>query len=232
MTDDFWITRFWAGRPLPKEYQLYGRQWSTLNPAYLISTYGEHEVEGLLQPWPEVQKVVDDLYARDGGRKGIELYVQLADIIGYALVERFGGIYVNCDMQPLRTLPKLPDCAWASYENDVDGRIVNAAIGAPEPHDVFWKFVLQDLPTRYWANPTAEMVESTGPAFLTDEVHRYKYDVDFHVFPTHAFNPIHWNQIAQGGDASEFTYPVDSIAVHHWGHKKDGRTNLVETATQ
>lgn len=225
------IHRFWAGDPMPEEYRLYGRQWEELNPDWYVTDWEEDDVESLVED-PEIQKVISNLYSRDAPFRGIELFVQLADVMGYVLVERFGGVYVNCDIQPLRPIEELPlpDRAWASKENDVDDRIVNAAIGAPEPHDQFWHYLLHDLPYRYFNNPTAEMVETTGPALLTDQAHLYPNLL--HVFPTKTFNPIHWSQIQEGGDATGFSYPEESIAVHHWGHKKDRRSNHVETGTQ
>jgi mannosyltransferase OCH1-like enzyme len=222
------IHRFWAGREMPAAYAHYEREWKRLNPSYTVTTWTEADVP----QFTEVADVVADLYRRDADRKGIELYVQLADVIGYALVEAVGGIYVNCDMQPVRPLKELPPAAWASYENYEDYRIVNAAIGAPSAHDPFWRELLEELPKRYFANPTAEMVETTGPALLTDTVRETRHL--FHVLSKETFNPVHWKQISAGGDASAWvdSLPEETIAVHHWGHKKDGRSNVIETATQ
>lgn len=224
------IHRFWAGSVIPQEYQDYGRQWKDLNPDWIVKTWSEASAIALVRD-PDLQAVIEDFYRRDEGRLGIELYVQLADVIGYFLVAKFGGVYVNCDSQPLRPLAGLlPNKAWASYENNEDGRIVNAAIGAPQPNNEFWTGLLKELPARYFSNPTAEMVETTGPALLTDHAHAHWDQI--HVFPVESFNPIHWKQIASGENASGFTYPDESIAVHHWGHKKDGRSNVIETGTQ
>lgn len=220
------IHRFWAGRPMPEKYIDYGEEWVRLNPDYFVVDWNLTA----LRQFPDLEPVFDDLFERDAGRLGIELYVQIADVMGYALIERYGGVYVNCDMQPVRALPELPDKAWASYENTLDWRIVNAAIGAPAPGDPFWKSLLHHLPERYFSRPGAEMVEQTGPAFLTD--HARANPDQLHVFPVETFNPVHWKQIEPGGDASGFSYPEGTIAVHHWGHKKDGRSNHIETATQ
>lgn len=225
------IHQFWAGREFPERYRLFQQQWVELNPRWELILWGEDSITD----FPHLADVFHSLYERDGGRHGIELFVQAADVMGYALVEKYGGVYVNCDMQPVQPLPTLPDTAWASYENNEDGRIVNAAIGAPEPHDPFWSSLLNALPYSYFANPTDEMVMTTGPGFLTDWARDHPELL--HVFPTETFNPVHWKQIEPGGDAS---YQVDrqswagtqTIAVHHWGHKKDRRSNHVETATQ
>jgi mannosyltransferase OCH1-like enzyme len=223
------VHRYWSGpREMPETYKEFGEKWEDLNPGWVVIDHGEE----IIQLWPDLAPVFNHLYERDAGRDGIELHVQVADVVGYALLREFGGVYVNCDMEPLRgfTERDLPDFAWASYENYEDYRIVNSAIGAKQPHDPFWAGLLDELPARYFANPYDEMVMTTGPGFLTDYAARHS-DI-FHVLSKDTFNSVHWKQIEAGGDASGFQYPEHAIAVHHWGHKKDGRSNLIETATR
>lgn len=212
---------------MPQEYVEYSRLWAELNPDWHLAEWGMKDL-GL---FPEMTEVFNHLAERDAGRCSIEYYVQVADVMGYAIVEKFGGFYVNCDMQPLRPLSDLaiPSHAWASYENHEDGRIVNAAIGSPMAHDPFWIRMCAGLPERYFANPYDEMVMTTGPGYLTDVAHQFPEEL--FVYDVETFNPIHWKQIPMGGDASGFEYPSQSIAVHHWAHRKDHRTNLIEGAT-
>ena len=225
------LHRFWGskdGKPMPEQYQEYGRQWAELNPGWEIMQWSIADT--LL--FPDLAPVFDSLAERDNGNSSIEYFVQVADVMGYAVVERYGGVYANCDIQPLRPLRDLPipNKAWASYENHTDGRIVNAIIGSPIKNDPFWWALLKNLPARYFADPTAEMVETTGPAYLTDFAAARPGML--HVFPVETFNPIHWSQIEAGSDAAGHSYPETSFGVHHWGHKKDRRTNRVEGNTQ
>ena len=212
---------------MPPVYAQYAHMWATLNPGWQIYEWGIED----LGAFPETIRVINHLALRDEGRNSIELFVQMADVLGYAIVERFGGVYVNCDIQPLRPLEELPipDTAWASYENHEDGRVVNAVIGAPEPHDPFWQRIMDGITDRYFANPYDEMVMTTGPGYLTDVALAHPEEI--HVFPVETFNPVHWKEIAPGGDASGFTYPPESFGVHHWGHRRDHRTNRIEGAT-
>lgn len=222
------IHRFWSGTEMPEQYREYGRQWAELHPEWEVIDWDISSTLTYLRQ--DLATVIDDLYERDAGRYGVELYVQIADVLGYYLVQKYGGIYTNCDIQPLKNIEEiLPDKAWASYENDVDGRVVNAIIGAPGPEDEFWNLVVDGLKDNYFANRTDEMVMSTGPGYLTRVAAQVPSLI--HVFPLETFNPIHWKQIESGGDATGFTYPEASYGVHHWGHKKDGRSNTVETAT-
>lgn len=218
---------------MPEAYKQFGEKWEDLNPGWVVIDHGEE----IIQLWPDLYPVFNHLYGRDAGHDSIELHVQLADVVGYALLREFGGIYVNCDMEPIRSLSQdvLPlveanDAPFASYENHEDWRIVNAAIGAARPGDPFWVELLDGLPSRYFANPYDEMVMTTGPGYLTD--FESSHVGELVVFSQHIFNPVHWKQIQPGGDASGFEVPHNTVAVHHWGHKKDGRSNLIETATR
>lgn len=227
------IHRFWDGRDLPEDYARFGEDWQRLNPDWDIVLWSEESIISIIKDsYPYLLDIIEDLKRRDAGRHGIEYYVQLADIAGYVLVHMYGGVYANCDMQPVRPLPELPNLAWASLENNEDGRIVNAIIGAPTPQNEFWGIVLAGLSNSYFSKPGAEMVETTGPAYLTLVAELIRDLI--YVYPTHIFNPVHWKQIEPGGDASGWLDSLhpETVAVHHWGHKKDLRSNLIETATQ
>lgn len=222
------IHQFWAGSTLPSNYRYYHHLWKRFNPSWEVVLWRETDALRVLPD--SLNAVVQDLYERDAGKLGIELYVQMADVVGYALVHQYGGAYFNCDMQPVNPLPEpMPDKAWASYENGL-GDVVNAAIGAPSPENEFWAELIEELPSRYFSNPTAEMVATTGPGLLTDLQKRRPGLL--HVFPVETFNPVHWSTISFGSDASGFAPGPETIAVHHWGHRKDRRSNTVETGTQ
>lgn len=224
------IHRFWAGpKEMPEEYAEYGHQWALLNPGWTLRMWEESDIA----EFPTLSRIFDDLYLRDAGRHGIELYVQMADVMGYAIIEKFGGIYVNCDVQPIKPLPTLPEGAWASYENESEWDVVNAVIGSPGPHNEFWYSLVAGLSNQYFANRLEEMVVSTGPRYLTKKALEHPRLI--HVFGVNVFNPVHWSRVERGGDASSLIaqgLPEETIAVHHWGHRKDLRTNHIESATQ
>lgn len=225
------IHRLWLGpHKMPEQYTWYAQEWERLNPDEKVITWTETTLQPLT--WRN-QAVLDDIERRDGGRNGVEKYVQMADVIGYELIYQFGGVYCNVDVQPVRPLSDLGRLykAWAGYE-DQDSFIVNSIMGGP-PLDPFWRAVIDELPERYFSMPGAEMNIATGPHLLT-EMHA-RYPTRMIVFNQEVFNPVHWNTIPAGEDASLRFNLADfpnTVAVHHWGHKLVGRTNIVENATQ
>lgn len=222
------IYRLWLGpRALPREYSFYEDEWRRLNPDWDVVTL----TEATFTPEENVD-VVTDLYRRDAGRQGVELYVQLADVLAYEIIHRLGGVYVNVDMQPVRPIPDdFVTKAFASYEDDL-GNVVNAAIGAPETGDPFWELIIRQLSPRYFSWPGGPMNATTGPGLLTDTYNLHPDMLE--VKPRETFNYVHWSQIEWGSDAAHLVHdlPPEVLAIHHWGHKKARRTNYVETATQ
>lgn len=219
---------------MPADYREFGDRWQLLNPDWSVILW---DIDSLIDEgsWFNAE-VLADLRRRDRGRRGIEFYVQAADVLDYELLYKYGGVYVNTDIDPIRSLAEMDTIhevegkTWLAREDSEF--VVNAAMGAAAPEDVFFAEVIAALGPRYFNNPYGEMNQTTGPRLLTDVWRMWKSE--FHpviAMPVEAFNPFHWRTIEPGGDAFGRSVPLDTIGVHHWGHKKDGRTNVIESWT-
>ena len=214
------IHRLWLGSPMPARYAAYGRAWAELNPGWDVHDWGAHDLPRLTN-----QDIYDQL--QHGAVAPVPLpphvaiATQRADIAGYEIVHRFGGVYVNCDIEPLRPLDgHLPDTAWAAYE---DHRFLNnGAIGAPEPGHPFWAAVIEELPRRFHAMPGRTFNQVTGPYLLTDVYRSHDWAGLFTALPRETFNYASYAQIPIGGTAAPFrdaAYGAGAIALHNWGHR-------------
>jgi hypothetical protein len=219
---------------MPEEYIEYGDQWAMDNRDWSVVNW---DIDELIRDGDWLNsEVLTDLVRRDQGRGGIEFYVQAADVLDYELLWKYGGIYLNCDISPARTLEDLDlihgtlGSAWVAREDETF--VVNAAMGAPGPEHPFFGEVINQLGPRYFSNPYQEMNHATGPRLLTDVWSTWKDQLPPVIaLPVVAFNPFHWRTIPKGGDAVGRPVPLETIGVHHWGHKKDGRTNHIESWT-
>lgn len=219
---------------MPARYAKYGWRWQELNPDWSVNDWSEEAIRS--EHWTN-QAVIDHLYQRDDGRNSIELAAQVADVVGYEILWRYGGVYVNVDIEPVRSITDMEEMygtegkAWVARE-DADF-VVNAAMGAPASGHPFYRTVIDCLGPRYMARPHDEMNQTTGPRLLTG-VYRSWTDHDASVvaLPTVAFNPFHWSSIEQGGTAEGRELPEATIGVHHWGHRHDGRTNRIESGNR
>lgn len=224
------IHRLWLGpRPMPQRFKDYGRDWETLNPGWECHDWSWHDLpEDLANA-----DIMDDTRRRSSRSDSIELATALADIIDYELIARFGGVYVNTDMQPVRPLP--PELhegeAWAARETD--NRIVNAAMGGPPGHP-FWQVMVDQLAERYWrmrGQGNENIVELTGPCYLSDMLMAIPEEERIRVAAKEVFCPVDINAVARGQTADGLwtmdTLPPDTVAVHHWDHRRTGRPNEV-----
>ncbi|CAL9366447.1 glycosyltransferase family 32 protein [Streptomyces sp. enrichment culture] len=216
------IHRYWSGPDMPQRYRDYGSQWADMNPGWTVHDWTDADLPPLAN-----QRVYDQL--ADGAvapvpvAPEVAIATQRGDVIGYELVHRFGGIYINCDLEPLRSIDgQLPDTAWAAFEDA--NWLNNGAIGAPGPGSPFWATVIAELPHRFDRMPGQPFNRVTGPYLLTDVWRSRNWNGQFTTMPREAFHYASYNQIAIGGTAADFreaAYKAGALALHHWGHRMD-----------
>jgi mannosyltransferase OCH1-like enzyme len=233
------VHRLWLGpRPMPQAYRDYGQAWLDLNSDWQLHDWSWHDLPEDLY----CNEVLQDMRLRCTSGTSVEMPTAMADAISYELVYRFGGVYANADIQPIKPLDTLDlSSAWATYEEENYALIVNALFGAPEAEDPFWGEVVRNLPDNYFrlngydtSNLGVEMVFSTGPHHLTKIAEQLPTSLK--VFPYYTTNPVLWKQVEVGSDATPViearggidSLPEGCIGIHHWGHKLTGRSNTVK----
>jgi inositol phosphorylceramide mannosyltransferase catalytic subunit len=221
------VHRLWLGpKPMPARYVEYAVAWISFG--FDVQDWTRETLE-----MPLVNQEVFDRIAEVGANSGPAtmppeqaIAVQQADVVGYELIHRYGGIYVNCDMQPVRSFDRVfaeaDGRAFAGYEDDEF--IVNSLMGGPPGHP-FWEAVIEELPQRYHRMPGALLNQQTGPHLLTDVARRWSSDA-FVAFPREYFNPVHHGEIHPGGWVTNYdiaSHP-DTFCLHHWGHRLSADT--------
>lgn len=209
------IHRLWFGpRPMPQAYQEYGVKWAAMHPDWELTDWTYDNLPPLRN-----QALFDTCGWNWGGIAGAgkqssAVAVQRADIAAYELVWRFGGVYVNCDLEPLKPLNPLCDSdgplAWASASPEPP-YISNAILAGTKQHP-FWDAVIRILPLHVAANPMRPMNQQTGPFLLTDVA---KAVDGLTVHDSELFHPYSYSQMAVEGGV----FP-DAYTEHHWGHRK------------
>ena len=65
--------------------------------------------------------------------------IQKADFIRYLILHRFGGIYVDCDIYPIKPLTDLlkDDLLFVCWNNDLQKKPYNAIMGSKPLNDLF-----------------------------------------------------------------------------------------------
>jgi len=218
------IHRLWLGpEAMPRRYREYGHRWETLNPGWSLRDWSYANMP------PVINVGVWDAIRANGANPGMAMppdqaiAVQRADMLSYELLARYGGVYVNCDIEPLRPMDDLlevtGDAPWAGYE---DGEyLVNSAMGG-HGHSPFWDLAVSTLPDRYFSMPGRLMNQQTGPWHLTDLAAAHGMECGLVKLPREAFNYAHHSAVPPGSDASDFrgaAIEAGAFGLHHWGHR-------------
>lgn len=97
--------------------------------------------------------------------------IMRADVVRCLLLARFGGLYLDTDYEMLRPFDLSDHGLVLPWEMDPKtgsdrGRIANAVM-ASEPGHPFWAMVIDDLLAAPPTRADADVLESTGPGFIT-----------------------------------------------------------------
>lgn len=110
--------------------------------------------------------------------EGYAQSIQRANILRYALLDHFGGIYLDLDITCLAPLDSLLHLPWLTPGAYPAG--VNNAFILARPHHPFLAELLKDVPSRdlKWPMPYVENMLSTGCMFFTNRWMRYVRGLD------------------------------------------------------
>lgn len=221
------IHRFWDGpTSMPDRYYEYGRKWRNLNPGWRLLDWSVESVEQCMslqniEVWNHVKETGGSPSSVVGAET--KKYTQLADIAAYEIIHDFGGVYVNCDMEPVRPLSDLPvDVLAKATASQETGRWVNNGFLSGPARSPFWKMVLDALPGSYWNSPEAQMNVTTGPGLLTP-VHD-AHPGELTVLDKRYFNYVELDYIPYGStempnELRQQAIDAGAVVLHHWQHR-------------
>ena len=94
-----------------------------------------------------------------------ETYAQKADIARYEVVHRFGGVYLDTDMECLRPLDTLLDGCEFFAGRQHDGIVAIAIFGAAPSHPIL-RQIIERLPASCFFHRTSRVSDQTGSHLL------------------------------------------------------------------
>ena len=203
------LHQVWVGSPLPPLFERYAEGWRERHPGWSYILWTDcpdgFDVE------PLFRKAGDYVPSRNIGQFR-------ADVLRYELLYRFGGAYVDTDMEPQHPIDICTGLAcWAAWEKTnvwVNNAVMGAEAGAP-----FLRRVLDALPESVRRNKGKRPNISTGPQFLT-RLYR-ENPSELWLYPQEWFYPYSWDEL----DRADESFP-DALCIHRWGNKSGvGRGN-------
>lgn len=187
--------RIWLDEPVPAEFDLYWKRFEAMHPGWKFVTWDD-------------SKALDWLRCPDEFAQA-RTWAGKSDILRYEILYRYGGIYVDTDVEPLRPFDDLLGDNGDLFIGWEDERLLCPTVmGSPRAHPAI-ATLLFALPGWFRKYRNASPNRQTGPYFVTRHL-RGRSDV--RLFPPEVFYPVHWSEKARLGGP----YPDESYAVHHW----------------
>ena len=198
------IHRIWLGDDeMPAEYVEFGETWRRHHPGWEFRTWTDSELPELSCP---------EAFER------CRNFGEASDLIRYEVLSRFGGVYVDTDVECLQSIePLIEDAtAFAAYArpNVIGSAIVGAVPGHPA-----MVATLEAVCAGAGAGP---QVEATGPVALTRVLEQAE---DVKLFGRETFYPLDYWQIPFS--VAEQGEPGEGYAIHHWHATWQTRENLM-----
>ena len=219
----------WKSEQVPQPWAGFQARWRALHPEF------EYRL------WTDVQ---NDAFVRSEFPDLHSLYrsftreIYRADMVRCLYLLRFGGVYVDLDVEPLRPLDEfLATCGDCMLGAEPEAharkrrgkpRLACNAIMASAPGHPFWLRMMDEIARRA-AQPGGEPVGITGPLCLDAVFEAHGRELGVGVSEPDAFFPLP-DLDAQSLPLDERSrkhfqrmrelelYPSASFGVHHWAH--------------
>lgn len=198
------LHRIWLGSPIPTWAEEFWSGWRRLHPDWTLHTWCETNLPPLRN-----QTLYDDAEHLTAGN----VWQLRSDIVRYELLWLYGGVYVDCDMEPLRSIAPILEGidAFAAWERQ-DVWVNNAILGAA-PRHAFVGGLVDGVGASVRANRDRRPNHATGPRYVT-ALYRQRPS-DLHVFPEALFYPYSWSQLERRGES----FP-EAYTIHHWNNQR------------
>jgi hypothetical protein len=225
------VHQTWKTRAIPPRWARLTRSWKRHHPDWEHRLWTDADNRRLVaSEYPAFLPVYDSY----------PLAIQRADVARYCLLHRFGGIYVDMDVECLRPFDALlsPHAAVLAREPPLSGQtehgrpLISNAFMAARPGHAFFEAVLRHLQAR--AHPKIldwDVVATTGARMLA-RVLGHLGDLDVHVLHRRVISPLDPGSrqllAIQSGTADALKLKLSCIqdgafAIHYWANSWIGR---------
>lgn len=154
-------------------------------------------------------------------------YAQKADIARYEIIHRFGGVYLDADMESLKPIDGLIDGLDFFAGREGDGFVAIGIFGAP-PRNALLNEIITQLPVSCLLNRRCSIAMQTGPGLLTRCLQGGRWEgrgMNLRIFPQPFFYPY---DSAEPWRRDE-RFPT-AYAAHHWSYSWKGQESVSVSA--
>lgn len=214
-----------------KTFRKYCESWISMNPNIRYHLWNLEDCNNLIKYiYPEYEKLI----------KRYEYQIQFCDVIRYFILKRYGGLYVDCDYQCIKSFEDIFN-SKGKYNKDFylvetpnkmqcEVFVSNSLMFSKNKNHFFWNQLIQDLeksldtiPSIY--NRHLKIMYTTGPGIVNkifqqnNDSHKANNKLDF--LPYKEFHPLEIGDIKTSLMIDKCVYAI------HYGRgtweKKDSR---------
>jgi len=186
------IHRVWLGTaPIPEEHERFGETFAQHHPGWEMRLWTDEDLPAL------------GVTAID--RERSRTRSELSNLVRYEVLHRFGGVYVDTDVECQRPLTPLLRGIDAFAALELPGRVCTAILGAVPGHPVFGRATRL---TRRTLGTGLHSAIANGPYLLSLLLEQ---EPGFAIFAKKLFYPYLWDEPERRHEA----FP-DAYAIHHW----------------
>jgi mannosyltransferase OCH1-like enzyme len=204
------IHHIWIGKnTFPPIYTVYLNKWKSLYPDYNFIFWNDELVES-------TDIITDNIKHYYYSDCNIALKT---DLLRFKILEKFGGIYVDADTEPLKRMPDdiLKYNFFSGYQPNNEIAIGIMGSRVRESLVTFYiDSVLQNINKFiYDGKVSNEIWKISGPEFFTQFLNPYLNNPTYKFFEVKYFYPYAWWQMERKQENFSITSP-ESYSVHHW----------------
>lgn len=186
--------RVWVGeQPMPEEHKRFGE------------TFAKHHPEWEMRLWTDDH--LSELGIGTTERERCRAYSELSNLMRYEVLHRYGGVYVDTDVECLKPLAPLLKGIDAFAALEVPERVGTAILGSVPGHPVFERATRL---ARQTLGTGTHSPDANGPYLIT-LILEQEQEENVAIFGAELFYPYLWDELERRYE----TFP-DAYAVHHW----------------
>ncbi len=208
------IHHIWIGnKSFPKEFEEFRYKWINMYSDYNFILWDDNLVES--------SKLIDE---------SISCYYYTdckiafkADLLRFKILEKFGGIYIDTDTEPLKKMDNefLNNKFFSGIQTPYS-QVAIGIMGSEVNNELVKEYnttVLNSIDENIKQNGklTNELWKITGPQFFDEICRKYKGYDGYNFYNSEYFYPYGWDELHRRHENFKETCP-DAYSVHHWAH--------------
>lgn len=195
---------WWGGPPMPSHLAAHLDTWQEMHPDWEVRVWTPESTPHLRN---------QDLFDHpEKFSPASNPWQWRSDLSRYEILYDIGGVYVDCDLEPLKRIDPLVEGVESVIARE-DSRFINNAFMGSAPGSRFLASILGGLRASVESQPQSRVNRQIGAHYLTRVARRHP---ELRVLPARLIYPEHWSDL----DALNQEPPEDAYTRHHWWNKQ------------